>query len=64
MRVFGASAPLKALPSDVSAITVQGRDLVYGYGGRTVTVPVPHGKPAGTARDVRMRQAQAKRSST
>lgn len=30
------------IPADVTAVTVEGRDLVYGYGGRTVTVSVPH----------------------
>lgn len=37
------------IPPDVPTITVQGRDLVNGYGGHTVTVPVPHGEPAGAA---------------
>jgi hypothetical protein len=30
------------IPADVTAVTVEGRDLVNGYGGRTVTVAVPH----------------------
>ncbi len=29
------------IPSDVAAITVQGRDRQYGYGGQTRTVTVP-----------------------
>ncbi len=35
------------IPADVTAITVQGRDLVYGYGGRTVTVEVAHDDQVG-----------------
>lgn len=30
-----------AIPDDVDEITVEGRDLRNGYGGDTVTVPVP-----------------------
>lgn len=29
------------IPSGVSEVTVEGRDLVNGYGGATVTIPVP-----------------------
>lgn len=35
------------IPPDVTAITVQGRDLAYGYGGRTVTVEIAHSDRAG-----------------
>jgi len=28
------------IPSDVLTVTIEGRDLVNGYGGRTFTVPV------------------------
>lgn len=31
------------VPSDVTEVTVEGRDQEYGYGGETVTVSVPHG---------------------
>lgn len=37
------------IPPDVVAVTVQGRDLVYGYGGRTVTVEIVHGNKAERA---------------
>ncbi len=30
-----------AIPADIDEVTVEGRDLVNGYGGGTVTVPVP-----------------------
>lgn len=30
-----------SIPSDVAEVTVEGRDQEYGYGGATVTVPVP-----------------------
>ncbi len=30
-----------AIPGDVDEVTVEGRDLVNGYGGGTRTVPVP-----------------------
>ena len=30
-----------AIPEDVDEVTVEGRDLEYGYGGGTVTIPVP-----------------------
>jgi len=29
------------IPDGVTEITVQGRDLLSGYGGATVTIPVP-----------------------
>lgn len=31
------------IPQDVQEITVEGRDLENGYGGETVTIPVPQG---------------------
>ncbi len=31
-----------AIPADVEEVTVEGHDLVNGYGGDTLTVPVPH----------------------
>ena len=31
------------IPQDVQKITVEGRDLKNGYGGNTVTIPVPRG---------------------
>lgn len=31
------------IPQDVQEITVEGRDLKNGYGGETVTIPVPRG---------------------
>ncbi len=30
------------IPADVNEVTVEGRDQRYGFGGRTVTVEVPH----------------------
>ena len=30
-----------AIPPDVGEVTVEGRDQMYGYGGGTLTVPVP-----------------------
>jgi len=30
------------IPSDVLSVTIEGRDLVNGYGGSTVTVSVEH----------------------
>lgn len=30
------------IPADVAEVSVQGHDLVNGYGGETVTVEVPH----------------------
>lgn len=30
-----------SIPADVTSVTVEGRDQVYGYGGATVTVDVP-----------------------
>lgn len=31
------------IPQDVQKITVEARDLKNGYGGETVTIPVPRG---------------------
>ena len=31
------------IPDDVDEVVVEGRDQVSGWGGATVTVPVPHG---------------------
>lgn len=31
------------IPPDVEEVTVEGRDLRYGYGGDTVVVAIPHG---------------------
>jgi hypothetical protein len=30
-----------AIPADLASVTIEGRDLVNGWGGATVTVPVP-----------------------
>ncbi len=30
------------VPPDITEVTVEGRDQRYGYGGGTITVPVPH----------------------
>jgi hypothetical protein len=30
------------IPADVDEITIEGRDQQYGFGGATVSVPVPH----------------------
>lgn len=32
-----------AIPDDVAEVTIQGRDRLNGWGGATVTVPVPSG---------------------
>ncbi|MEM8903070.1 MAG: hypothetical protein AAGF02_05145 [Actinomycetota bacterium] len=32
-----------AIPADVAEVTVEGRDQISGWGGGTVTVPVPEG---------------------
>lgn len=31
------------IPASVDEITVEARDLANGYGGKTVTIPVPQG---------------------
>lgn len=31
------------IPADVDAVVVEGRDLIHGWGGRTVTIEVPEG---------------------
>jgi hypothetical protein len=38
---FTRTQPGLVVPADVDAVTVEGRDLTYGYGGRTVVVAVP-----------------------
>jgi protein-disulfide isomerase len=38
---FTRSLTNVTIPADVTEVTIQGRDLRYGYGGETVTVPVP-----------------------
>ncbi|MBW3606325.1 MAG: hypothetical protein KY460_15755 [Actinobacteria bacterium] len=32
------------IPTDVTEVTIEGRDQQYGFGGETVTVAVPHGQ--------------------
>lgn len=32
------------IPTDVTEVTIEGRDQEYGFGGETVTVTVPHGQ--------------------
>lgn len=36
-----------SIPDNVSEVTIRARDLVHGFGGRTVTLTVRPAKPAG-----------------
>lgn len=37
---FTRTQPNLIIPSDVFTVTIEGRDLVNGYGGQTLTVPI------------------------
>ncbi len=38
---FTASVAGVEIPDTVNRVTIEGRDLVYGWGGGTVEVPLP-----------------------